>query len=206
MSNLSSRLGGRTMPHKDVLICLNLDLLGERDEAMAAVDAAARTVRASGDRMVTVASPALQEARARVAELDEQIRDASITLRVVGVDRNTYNQWLNECPPRKGRQEPYDSSKFFIHAAKHSAKYVDENGNVHDITEQEWADIDATLTDGEHDRLAQAVVHVNRSVGQVDVGFFANGSETITDSSGISDSLGASESHPADSGDGNPQK
>lgn len=197
MSNLSSRLEGRRMPHKDVPICLDLELLDRRDEAMKAVSPR----RVDEARMVQPA----QDASAVVAELEALIREASIILRVYGVDRHTYNQWLVDCPPRKGRQEPFNSSTFFIHAAKQSAKYVDEAGVEHDITDDEWVTLDK-MTDGEYDRLASAVLHVNRGVGAVDVGFFVNGSETTTGSSGISGSHGASASRPAGSGGGSRKK
>lgn len=205
MSNLSERLAGRKMPHKDVPICLNLALLDERDEAMKAVNAAARTARADDDRMVRKESSQLAEAKARVAELEQRIAAESITLRIYGVDRTTYNNWLLACPPRKGKQEPFNTVTFFMHAAKNSAVYVDEEGAEHPIAAEEWAQLEK-ITDGEHDRIAQAVVHVNRSVGAVDVGFFVNASETIRGSSETSASRETSASPRAASGAGNQRK
>lgn len=198
MSNLSERLSARKMPHKDVSICLDLDLLEQRDEAMRAV----RPSDVQDDRMV--AAPA--GAKALVADVERQIQDASITLRIKGVDRLTYNRWLVECPPRKGKQEPYDPTKFFMHAAKNSAVYIDESGAELDIDGDDWATIDKMLTDGEHDRIAKAVIHVNRSVGAVDVSFFVNASETTRDSFGISASRETSGSPRAASGAGNRKK
>lgn len=195
MTTLSDRLSARKMPHKDVSICLNLDLLEQRDEAMRKV----RPSEVQDDRMVS--TPA--NAKALVAELEQQIQDESITLRIRGVDRLTYNRWLVECPPRKGKQEPYDPTKFFMHAAKNSAVYVDENGVEQDISAEDWATIDKMLTDGEHDRVAKAVIHVNRAAGAVDVSFFANGSETTRDSFGISASRETSGSPRGGSGAGN---
>jgi len=199
VSNLSALLGTRVFPHKDVRICLDLELLAQRDDAMKAVPRKSAVV---DDRMVQVST----EASARVAELERQIQAASITLRIKGVDRFVYNEWMVQCPPRKGKQESYDSSKFFMHAAKNSAVYVDAAGAEHDISPDEWATIDKMLTDGEHDRIAQAVVHVNRSVGAVDVGFFANASETTRDSFGISASRGTSGSLRGGSGAGSRKK
>lgn len=178
MSNLSSRLAGRKPAQKDVPICLNLALLDERDEAMRALDAAARTEKLSDDRMVSKGSAATSAARAKVDELDAQIRAESIIIRVKGVGRDEYNQWIVECPPKKGQPGAFDPTKFYMHAVQQSAVYVDEKGVEHDISAEDWATIDRDLNDGEHDRLAQAVVHVNREVGQVDVGFFGNGSDT----------------------------
>lgn len=194
MSNLSERLSTRKMPHKDVSICLDLDLLEQRDEAMKAT----RPSAVQDDRMVPV--PA--SVSALIADVERRIQEASITLRIKGVDRLTYNRWLVECPPRKGKQEPYDPTKFFMHAAKNSAAYVDESGTELDIDGDDWATIDKMLTDGEHDRIAKAVIHVNRSVGAVDVSFFVNASETTRDSFGISASRETSGSPRVASGAG----
>lgn len=204
MSNLSSRLAGRKMPHKDVPICLNMDLLEQREEAMRVLDSASRASK-QDDRMVSRETTAVSDARARVNDLDQQIRDASIILRVKGVGRHTYNQWLVECPPQKGKQGAFDPSTFYLHAAKNSAVYVDETGAEHEITDDEWSELDE-MTDGEHDRLAQAVLYVNRSVGAVDVGFFGNASEMTRDSSGISASRETSGSPRDVSGAGSRKK
>lgn len=198
MSNLSDRMNARKMPHKDVPICLDLDLLEQRDEAMTRV----RPSAVQDDRMVSASS----SAKARVADLEEQIRAASVTLRIKGVDRLTYNRWLVECPPRKGKQEPYDSAKFFMHAAKNSAVYLDDDGEEHELDAEDWAAIDKNITDGEHDRIAKAVVHVNRSVGAVDVSFFVTASETTRDSSEISASRETSASPRGGSGAGSRKK
>lgn len=200
MSKLSSRIKNRKTPHKDVPICLDLDLLTQRDEALRA--STARRPNVQDDRLVT---PAAQKS-AHVADLERQIAENSITLRIKGVDRSTYNQWIVECPPRKGKQETYNPETFFIHAAKNSAVYVDENRVEEEIDDEDWETIDKFLTDGEHDRIAQAVVYVNRSVGAVDVSSFGNASETTRDSFGISASRETSESHRDGSGAGKPKK
>jgi len=170
------------MPHKDVTLCLNLALLEQRDEAMKAVDSAARASRVEDDRMVSCGNAVLEAARAKVAALNEQIKAESIILRVYGTDRHTYNQWMVECPAPKDKPGPFDPARFYVHAAKHSAVYVDESGAEHPISDEDWATIDKNLLDGEHDRIAQAVLHVNRGLGTVDVGFFVNGSEPTVDS------------------------
>lgn len=203
MSNLLSRLEGRKMPHRDVSICLDLNLLNRRSEALSAlVDA--NTAQEKDQR--SVVSPAIRDARAAVADAEAAIREESIKIRITGVDRKTYNQFLIECPPRKGKQELYDPTVFFMHVARQTGQYVDENGEVHAMTEEEWAQIDSVLTDGEHDRIATAVIEVNRTVGSNNIDFFANASETTRDSFGISASPVDSESRPAASGAGNRKK
>lgn len=205
MSNLLSRLEQRKMPHTDVRICLDLSLLAERDNAMRLLDSAYNRKKneANDDRMAGGgADAAVQAARAAVTEVEDRIRAASFILRLTGVDRKTYNRFLLECPPRKGKQEMFDSSKFYMHVAQNTAQYVDENGDVHDVSAEEWAKIDEQITDGEHDRIAKGVLEVNREVGGSDIGFLGDASVTTRDSFGISVSPEASGSRPAASGAG----
>lgn len=189
---LDDLLDERRLPEKDVAICLDLTLLAERDQAMKKVQDAARAhadaTKPSPDAPMAGGSPAkakkdLDAARAAVAEVEERIAAKSIVLRIFGVDRITYNQWMLASPPRKGRQETYDASKFFMLAAKNSAKFVSKkDGELKDITPAQWARIDKTITDGEHDRIAAAVIEVNRAAGGMDVAFFGAASPTITGS------------------------
>ncbi|MDQ7877373.1 hypothetical protein Q9R08_05215 [Microbacterium sp. QXD-8] len=203
MSNLSSRLQQRKMPTKDVRICLDLDLLAQRDEAMRGL-AAAKSRQNDDGRMV--GSPSVNNALARVTEVEDRIRDASIVIRITGVDRTKYNSFFLACPPRKARQEAFDTSKFYMHVARETGKYVDEHGETHDITSEEWADIDKVITDGEHDRIAEAVLYVNREVGGQGIDFLGDASETTRDSFGISASRGNSASPRAGSGAGSRKK
>jgi hypothetical protein len=200
MSNLLNRLSERKMPSKDVRICLDLNLLAERDEAMARL-ASAQRLRRDDDRMVT--PPAVTEAHAAVSDVEARIRAASIVIRFTGVDRSTYNRFFLLAPPRKGRQEAFDTSKFFMVVARETGKYVDEAGAVHDMSAEEWDEIDKIITDGEHDRIAQAVLDVNREVGGNDIGFLGDDSATTRDSFGISASRAGSASPRAASGAGN---
>lgn len=185
MSDLLDRLEEREMPFKDVPICLKLNLLRERDEAIATVDRIYRQQKA--DQRMSGDAAALAAAKEAAAAVDEKIRAASITIRVTGVDRTTYNRFLLANPPRKGRQEPFNSATFFMHVAKVTGVYVDSAGGVHEMTAEEWEKIDSTITDGEHDRIASAVIEVNREVGATDIGFFAGSSVTTPASSETSE-------------------
>ncbi|GGO59134.1 hypothetical protein GCM10010910_01380 [Microbacterium nanhaiense] len=206
MSDLLSRVEARVMPSEDVLICLDLALLDARQEALADLDRARRTNDRPGDERLVTPKVDVSAFEARLADITDAIRDASIRIRIRGVDRNTYNGWLSQCPARKGKSETFDQSKFFMIAARGSGVYVDADGAEHDITEDEWAAIDATLTDGEYDRLAAAIIAVNRAKGSVDVAPFVSGSETTRDSFGISVSPAPSGSRRAASGAGSPKK
>lgn len=194
MSDLLDKLEEHEFPTEDVRICLKPKLLTEREAAMARVSRAQQKRTKSSvedDRLGAPAAPAVNpavaEAIAAVTKLNEQIQAASITIRIVGVDRLKYNRYVLANPPRRGKNEPYDSSKFYMYVAKETGVYVDAAGDTHPITADEWSSIDTKLSDGEHDRVAQAVLNVNRTVGAQDVSFFVNGSETTPDSSETSD-------------------
>lgn len=204
MSDLLGRLSGHKMPHEDVAICLDLNLLKKRDEATANVAREYRKMKET-DRMVS-SSKSLTVAKNNAADVDQQIRDASIVLRITGVNRETYNRLMNECPPRKGKQEAFNSSTFFLHVAKHSATYVDAAGDVHPISKDEWVEIDKIITDGEHDRLASAVIAVNREAGGQAIPLSVSVSEMTHDSSETSDSPATSASRRAVSGGGSRKK
>jgi hypothetical protein len=191
VSNLLSRLNEAEMPSEDVRVCLKKNLLAERETLMAAMARTARQ-KANDARMATPGTD--KAAQERLAAVEAAIGAASITLRITGVDRTKYNSWLLACPPRKGKAgESFDPSKFFMLAAKNSAKYVDEAGGEHDISADEWRELDKNITDGEHDRIAQAVLNVNRTAGAQSIDFLDSGSETTRDSFGISVSPETSE-------------
>lgn len=206
MSNLLNRLEQRKMPTKDVPICLDLTLLGERDAAMAQLAAAHRRSKDENDQRMVGETATVAAARAAVTDVEDRIRAASIVIRITGVDRTRYNSFFLACPPRKGKQEAYDASKFFMHVARETGQYVDEHGDVHDMSADEWAAIDKAITDGEHDRIAKAVLEVNREIGGSDIAFLGDVSATTRDSFGISASPADKASPLAASGAGSRKK
>lgn len=204
MSNLLSRLESARMPSEDVRICMDKNLLSERESLLAQIARATRQSAADA----RLAAPGVEKAsRERLAAVEAAIGAASITLRITGVDRVKYNSWMLACPPRQGKVgESFDPTKFFMHAAKNSAQYIDEAGVAHDISADEWKELDKNITDGEHDRIAQAVLNVNRTAGAQSIDFLGSGSAATRDSFGISVSPEASGSRPAGSGAGSRKK
>lgn len=189
---LDDLLDERRMATKDVPICLDLTLIATRDDAMTdlarAAQAHAEAQKPHPDAPMAGGSSArtkkaLDAASKRVKELEAQIAAKSITLRLTGVDRVQYNSFLLACPPRPKRNETFDPTKFFMYVARRTAQFVSKkDGSLKDITDTQWARIDKTITDGEHDRIAAAVIEVNRAVGSTDVSFFGSDSVTTPDS------------------------
>lgn len=185
---LDGLLDERRMPHEDVAICLDLSLLAERDQAMLEVARASREHEAVSKPNpdapmagggVAKAAKALKDAQAKVAEVEKIIGEKSIVLRITGVDRLEYAKFMIACPPRPKRQETFDPTKFYMFAAERTSQFVSKkDGQPKPISAEQWKRIDKTITDGEHDRIAQAVLNVNRGVGGTDVSSFGRGSGT----------------------------
>ena len=82
--------------------------------------------------------------------------------------RDEYNALVLEHPAREGVDEVFDSSTFFEAAARATAVEVTATGTV-PIPDEDWDEFISGLTDGEYDRLAGAVVQVNRNLATVDI-------------------------------------
>ena len=174
MSELDDQLDDWDYPTKDVPICLKPDLIRERDQAMSELDTATRRERES-TQMVPDKTP-VKEARARVEALEQQIREKSVTIRITGVDRHTYASYFLLAPPRQGKRETYDPTKFFMAVARKTGKHVGKDGKLRDISDAQWDRIDAKIDDGTHDRIAEAVLEVNRTVGGSNIDFLGHAS------------------------------
>jgi hypothetical protein len=171
--SLSDKLQHRTFPTKDVTLCLDAALSAERDAAMAEL------AKQQQDSRLASGKGAIQK---RITEIESRMRDSLVTLRITGLPFAEYNKAVHANPPRKGRQETFNPTTFFLYVARKSTQYIDEAGEAHDITGEEWDRIESGLTDGEHDNLATAVIEVNRTQGLQGVGFLGRASEKITGS------------------------
>lgn len=183
--SLSEKLSkGRTFPTKDVQLCLDAALVAERDRAMEALADAVKKNTTDG-RLTGVAGKA---ERAELDEIEERMRASVITLRVTGLPFKEYNDCVRANPPRKGRQETFNTSTFFLYTARRSTRYVNDAGELEPISDEDWARIEADLTDGEHDLLAGAVIEVNRTQGLSGVGFLGRSLPTTRSSDETSES------------------
>ena len=193
MASLDDKLAPeRVYPHKDVHLCRDSALLDERDAALAKLmnaRAAARKAAkdaetGSGDtRMGKSKSAPVKAAEKELAGVEERIRAAAITLRITGVPFGKYNQFIARNPPRKGHSEGFNAETFWVYVARQTAKYVDDDGHLHDITSEQWDRLEKDLTDAEHDLIASAVIAVNRQDSTRGSDFFSSGSAATVISS-----------------------
>lgn len=157
--SLKSKLKQRKPEQIDLVFCLDRPLLKELESARS--DAS----RQAEGRMARGTDP-------RVKELEKQVEDASVTIRVSSLPWDQYNALMLDHPARDGHEEQFNASTFFAAAAKATAVEVTGLSAV-PIPEEDWEEFLEGLTDGEYDRLAGAVVQVNRNLATVNTVPFA---------------------------------
>lgn len=151
--SLKTALKKRVADHVDLVFCMDRPLVKELEAARAS------------DRDGSAYSGGKS---ARVKELEKQAKDASVTIRVSSLPWSEYNELMNEHPAREGHDEQFNSSTFFEAVAKATAVEVTGKGTV-PIPDEDWQEFVDGLTDGEYDRLAGAVMQVNRNLATVDI-------------------------------------
>lgn len=157
--SLKTKLKHRKPEQMDLVFCLDRPLLKELESARADAE------RQAEGRMAKGNDP-------RVKELEKQVKDASVTIRISSLPWDQYNALMLEHPARDGHDEQFNASTFFAAAAKATAVEVTEKSTV-PIPEEDWDEFLDGLTDGEYDRLAGAVVQVNRNLATVNTVPFA---------------------------------
>lgn len=103
-------------------------------------------------------------------DLEKQVLEASVTIRITAMPWPEYHALVNEHPPREGFPgEVFNPNTFYVAAAKQSASEVTDLGSTVPIHDEDWDEFVNGLTDGELDRLAGAVHQLNRDVSTVDI-------------------------------------
>lgn len=153
--SLKTKLKARKPEQMDLVFCLDRPLLKDLE--------AARTEHAR-DAEGRVSVPKSK----RVKDLEAAVKDASVTIRVTSLPWEEYNGLMLEHPPREGHDEQFNSSTFYEAAAKATAVEVTPKSTV-PIPEEDWDEFVSGLTDGEYDRLAGAIVAVNRNTATVNI-------------------------------------
>ena len=164
-----SKTRKRTYGHRDITICLDAELGSERDALIA-------NKRKSPD-----------EAK-RLKQIEEEMRESLLTIRVVGVPRAQYAKIQGAHPGKPGTMQAFNPDTFFSDFIYKTGFEVEDDGNLSKLSEwnrSEWDEIADGLTDGEYTDLASAVFDLNKT--RPDTGFLSRGSASTEPSSPISE-------------------
>lgn len=151
---LSTALKARTRDHTDLTFCLDREAT---KELLASIADDGRNDSYAGN----------QKSK-KTKELESRVKAASVTIRIYSMTWADYNALVSSHPARNGKDEQFNSSTFFEAAARATAEEVTATGTV-PITDDEWSAFIEGLTDGEYDRIAGAVVTLNRNLAETGI-------------------------------------
>ena len=188
------------LPHIRVPLCLNSDLVFAYGQAVAALSNARKAAEKAGDQRLAggnIKTAEVLEAEAALEEIEPQMLEASMYFEVTALPFETYNELLLSYPPREGNagdeRAGYNTLAFYIEAAERTALYVEEGAEPEKLSAIQWAELRASLPDGEWDSLIEAVEVVNRRKQGQNVDLFSNASKAMRASDAMSESPTPSE-------------
>lgn len=174
---------------RDVPICFKRSARSQYDAANAELlemtDLVERTRDKDGKIQATQGRLAARaQLAARVRELEEEIRENTVTFRIVGKPFPEYNAILIDHPPRDGnltdRAVGYNVATFYPALVRACIEPP--------LSDAQWEKLVSRLPDGDFDRLATAANEVNRRLDDGRVPFSQTALEEMTDSDRTSSS------------------
>lgn len=169
--DLDTQLDEASLPEKTVEVCLRGDLVAQVED----LERELRDLRTNTETMA-------DQGRARkVAERIEAARAEmsakAIVFRFRGLDRHGWAQLLTDCPPRDGvatdKALGYNPETFYPALIRRCL--VEPQ-----VTDEQWERLDARLSSGQFDSLADTALAVSRR--KVDVPFSFAASATLRSS------------------------
>jgi len=179
LSDRIKKLESRVFPEAQFSFCLNPGLSSERERLLQEL---AR--ERSSNRRSTNASQVLK----KIGEIEARIREAIVTIRVVGLPFEEYNAIQAKHPPRKNKAEAYNPVTFFGDVTYRTGVYVEDGEEPVSVqsavSRAEWDKLVKQMTNAEYTDMANAVIRANN---ENDVpGFLLPVSGTTRDSDVIS--------------------
>lgn len=154
MTDIDALLAAARLPESVVPLCLRGDLAAEVEELerqLATQEAAPRISIASGGGARATAE--------RIAELQREMEQFTVPFRLRAMARHEWTRFMLEHPPRPGDEmdarNGLNRETFFPALVRRSL--VDPQ-----LTEAQWEQLDAVITDQQFDNLASAAWGLNR--------------------------------------------
>lgn len=179
MSKIDAALAAQKFAFKDVPVCLNGELNTERDRLHAELVQALKSRGDDTAKDTRLGASPVADLQKKITAIEKEMLVATVTLRITAVPYGEYNKFVIQNPPRKNNAGDakwgFNTQDFFTFVTKRTAKSVEDDGTLEDITDEQWTKIIASLTDGDHDRIGAAVIEVNRLQGARGVDFLSRG-------------------------------
>lgn len=165
IKNFKALMSEAKLPARTVLICLRGDLVAEHEQAERDLEQAQRTV---GDSLA--GGTAVAEIVEQIEALEEQMRESQYPFRLRALPRPQWRDLVAAHPPRRGEDGAIvDTDRPGVNADTFFEAMIRACLIDPELTDEEWKQLDETLTDRQFDDLSDAAWAVNRR--EVDIPF-----------------------------------
>jgi len=172
MSKLKNKTDKATFRYRDVTVMLDGEKAAERDALMEAIANSQEPVDARLGK-----DPAA-EARKALAALEDEMREALVTVRLRALPTDKWNALAAKHAPREGvaidQRKEYNVVEV-TKAAVEAAGHLFEDGKTEPIEADEWPAFWEKLSGGDFDRFWIAVMTLNEQDGWMGVDFLKKG-------------------------------
>jgi hypothetical protein len=172
MSKLKGKTDKATFRYRDVTVMLDGEKAAERDALIEAIAASQDPV----DSRITV-DPAA-DARKALAALEDEMREALVTVRLRALPTDKWNAIVAKFPPRDGvaadQRKGWDVVEV-TKAAVEAGGHLIEDGKTEPVDADEWPAFWESLSGGDFDRFWIAAYTLNEQDGWMGVDFLKKG-------------------------------
>lgn len=172
MSKLKNKTDKATFRYRDVTVMLDGEKAAERDALMESI---ANTQEPGDTRL---GQDPVVEARKALAALEDEMREALVTIRLRALDTDKWNAIVAKYPPREN--VTLDANKQYnivevTKAAVEAGGFLYEDGKTEPIEPGEWPAFWQSLSGGDFDRFWIACYTLNEQDGWMGVDFLKKG-------------------------------
>lgn len=172
MSKLKSKTDKATFRYRDVTVMLDGEKAAERDALVEAIATSQEPVDARLGK-----DPAA-EARKALAALEDEMREALVTVRLRALPTDKWNALTAQFPPRDGvtidQRKEYNVVEV-TKGAVEAAGHLFEDGKTEPVEPGEWPAFWENLSAGDFDRFWIAAMTLNEQDGWMGVDFLKKG-------------------------------
>ena len=158
MPDINQLIADSRLPEKTMRLCLRGDLVADHEQLV-------RETAKAKPAADSLAGPAATDTDTRLEQLREQMRDATITIRMRALPRRRWQQLMDSHPAAAAdnEQQPtygYDPEAFF-------AAVIPESIVEPQLTAEQWTKLADVLTESQYGELADLVNALN--IRKVDI-------------------------------------
>ncbi|HEX9226732.1 MAG TPA: hypothetical protein VF885_08745 [Arthrobacter sp.] len=172
MSKLKNKTDKATFRYRDVTVMLDGEKAAERDALMESI------ANSQSPNDVRLGQDPVAKARKALADLEDEMREAMVTVRLRALPTDKWNALTAQFPPRDGvtidQRKEYNVVEV-TKASVEAAGHLVEDGKTETVDAGEWPAFWESLSGGDFDRFWIATMALNEQDGWMGVDFLKKG-------------------------------